>query len=141
MGPELDTNIQFVKGIGEKRAKLLNKLGIETLFDLVSYFPRDYEDRTAIRAIRETQPGENACVRAMAAQPVRSTRIRKGLEISRLRVVDESGAMELTFFNQSYVKNSIKQGQTYIFFGKVEGNLLRREMNNPSLRRRRVRDS
>jgi len=128
---ELETNIGSIKGIGEKRVKLLNKLGIFTLFDLISYFPRSYEDRTTVRAIRETQPGEIVCVRAMAAHPVRSTRIRQGLELSKLRVVDDGGSMEITFFNQSYVKNAIRQGETYLFFGKMEGNLLRREMNNP----------
>ena len=65
--PELTTDIRYIKGIGEKRAETLGRLGIRTLGDLLCYFPRDYEDRTAVRPIAELLPDETACVRAMVA--------------------------------------------------------------------------
>ena len=64
---ELSTNVRYIKGIGETRAKALEKLGITTLRDLIGYFPRTYEDRTLTRPIRDLTEGENVCVRAMIA--------------------------------------------------------------------------
>lgn len=129
--PALDTDIRYIKGVGEARAKSLGKLGIQTLYDLVSYFPRTYEDRTVIKPISMLVPDETVCVRAMAAAPPRLSHIRKGLDLVKVRVVDEGGALELTFFNQSFIKDAIKQGETYIFYGKVTGSYRRLEMLNP----------
>jgi len=126
-----DTSIRYIKGVGEAREKLMFKLGIHTLRDLVGYFPRAYQDRTTIKRISDLILGESVCVSAMAAEKPRLSRIRKGLDLVKLRVVDETGSLELTFFNQPYVKDSIKQGVTYTFYGKVTGTLLRPEMNNP----------
>lgn len=129
--PELTTDIRYIKGIGEKRAEALGRLGIRTLGDLLRYFPRDYEDRTAVRPIAELLPDETACVRAMVAAEPRLTRIRRGMELVKLRIVDESGGAEVTFFNQSYVRDRLIQGETYIFYGKVGGTLLRKTFTNP----------
>ena len=62
---ELDTNVRYIKGIGEKKAQSLAKLGVGTLFDLVSFFPRRYEDRSEYKPIALTLPGETVCIRAM----------------------------------------------------------------------------
>jgi len=127
----LETSIRYIKGIGETREKLMTKLGIHTLRELVGYFPRAYDDRTTIKTIGELIIGETVCVRAMAAEKPRLSRIRKGLDLVKLRAVDETASLEITFFNQAFVKDAIKQGETYIFYGKVSGNLLRPEMSNP----------
>ena len=127
----LETSIRFIKGVGESREKLMKKLGIHTLRELVGYFPRAYEDRTTIKNIGELIIGETVCVRAMAADKPRLSHIRKGLDLVKLRAVDDKSSLELTFFNQPFVKDTIKQGETYIFYGKVSGTLLRPEMNNP----------
>ena len=128
---DLNTDIRYIKGIGEQRAKALNKLGIATLRDLISYFPRGYEDRTLTRPIRELILGENACVRAMIAADPTASRISGGKMLVKARAVDEGGSLDLIFFNQEYRKNSLHKGETYIFYGKVEGDLLRRRMVNP----------
>ncbi len=125
-------SIQFLKGVGEKRAKLFEKLDIYTVFDLITYYPRDYEDRSQIKEIGDTVLDETVCIKAVVASPVISRRIRKGLEIARIKVADSSGAMTLVFFNQKYLRDSLKEGETYIFYGKVSGNLLGREMHNPT---------
>jgi len=127
----LDTSIRFIKGVGESREKLMKKLGIHTLRELVGYFPRAYDDRTIIKSISELIIGETVCVRAMAAEKPRLSHIRKGLDLVKLRAVDEKASLELTFFNQPFVKDTIKQGETYVFYGKVSGTLLRPEMNSP----------
>lgn len=128
---DLQTDVRYIKGIGEARAKALSKLGIATLQDLIGYFPRRYEDRTMTRTIRELELGETVCVRAMIANDPVASRISGGRTVVKARAVDDSGALDLTFFNQEYRKNSLHRGETYILCGKVEGNLLARRMINP----------
>ena len=132
---DLSTDVRYVKGVGEQRAKALARLGIHTLRDLISYFPRAYEDRRTFKRVIDLQPGENACVRAMVAAEPTLSRIRKGLELVKLRAVDETGALDITFFNQTYRKNDLCRGETYIFFGRAEGSLLRKTMANPVVER------
>ena len=132
---DLQTDVRYIKGIGEARAKALSKLGIATLQDLIGYFPRRYEDRTMTRTIRELELGETVCVRAMIANDPVASRISGGRTVVKARAVDDSGALDLTFFNQEYRKNSLHRGETYIFCGKVEGNLLARRMINPIVER------
>ena len=132
---DLQTDIRYIKGIGETRAKALNKLGISTLRDLISYFPRTYEDRTLTRPIRELILGEYACVKAMIAAEPTAHRISGGRMLVKVRAVDESGVLDIAFFNQDYRRSQLHTGETYIFYGKVEGNLIRRQMTNPILER------
>ncbi|MBQ1602769.1 MAG: ATP-dependent DNA helicase RecG, partial [Oscillospiraceae bacterium] len=132
---DLNTDVRYIKGIGEARAKSLKKLGITNLRELISYFPRTYEDRRAYRRIADAIPGETVCVRAIVASEPRLSRIRKGLDLVKLRVVDESAALELTYFNQAYLKNTFHTGDAYVFYGKVEGTLLRKQMTNPLFER------
>ena len=128
---DLKTDVRYVKGIGEQRAKALAKLGIHTLRDLISWFPRRYEDRTETRRIADLIPGETACAAAMVAAAPTVAHVRKGLDLVKLRAVDETGALDVTFFNQSWLKNSLRAGETYVFCGKAEGSLFRRRMTNP----------
>lgn len=127
----LDTDIRFIKGVGEQRAKKMEKLGIQTLYDLVCFFPRAYDDRTIIKPISLLVPGETVCVRAMAAAAPRLSHIRKGLDLVKVRVVDEGGTLDITFFNQSFIKDQIKPGESYVFYGKVGGTPRHLEMLNP----------
>lgn len=128
---DLSTNVRTIKGIGEQRAKALGKLGIITLRDLISWFPRKYDDRTQVRRITDLVPGEAACVAAMIASPPTVSHIRKGMDLVKVRAVDDTGVLDITFFNQTWLKNSLRQGETYIFYGKAEGNLLRKTMASP----------
>ena len=128
---ELTTDVRYVKGIGEQRAKSLNKLGIRTLRDLIGWFPRKYDDRRTACRIADLVPGETACVAAMIASPPTVSHIRKGMTLVKVRAVDETGVLDVTFFNQTWLKNNLKQGETYIFYGKAEGNLLRKSMASP----------
>ena len=130
-----DTNVRYIKGIGETRAKALEKLDIHTLRDLIAYFPRRYEDRRAIYSIAELPVGETACCRAMIADTPTTQRISGGRTVVKVRAVDETGRLDITFFNQDYRARQLKRGESYVFCGKVEGNLLRRQMTNPILER------
>ena len=131
----LNTDIRYIKGVGEARAKSLAKLGITDLRSLLSYFPRAYDDRRAYKKIADLIPGENACVCAVIAGEPKLSRIRKGLDLVKLRAVDETGALELTYFNQSYLKNTLHTGDAYVFFGRAEGTPSRPQMINPLFER------
>ena len=131
----LNTDIRYIKGVGEARAKSLAKLGITDLRSLLSYFPRAYDDRRAYKKIADLIPGENSCVCAVIAGEPKLSRIRKGLDLVKLRAVDETGALELTYFNQSYLKNTFHTGDTYVFFGRAEGTPRRPQMTNPLFER------
>lgn len=131
----LNTDIRYIKGVGEARAKALARLGVTDLRSLLSYFPRAYEDRRACKKIAGLVPGEMSCVCAVVAGEAKLSRIRKGLDLVKLRVVDESGALELTYFNQSYLKNTFHTGETYVFYGRAEGTPRRLQMTNPLFER------
>ena len=133
--PDLQTSVQYIKGVGAQRARALARLGIHTLGDLLEYFPRAYEDRTVVRPIGELIPQETACVRAMVAGEPRLTHVRRGLDLVKLQAVDETGRLSITFFNQSYVKDQLRPGETYVFYGRVEGSLLRKSLTNPVFER------
>ena len=116
---KLNLDIRNLNTIGKKRASVLNKLGIFTLYDLISYFPRTYEDRRSFRDIADLAQDSMCCIRACVISVPQVTFIRRGMELLRFRVADDTGSLYITFFNQSYLKNSIKSGKTYCFYGKV----------------------
>ena len=128
---DLNTDVRYIKGIGEAKAKALGKLGIFTLGDLIGWFPRRYEDRRETRPISSLIPGETACVAAMIASEPKVSHIRKGMDLVKVRAVDDTGALDVTFFNQSWLKNQLRVGETYIFYGRAEGSLLRKTMAGP----------
>ena len=115
----LNKDIQYVKGIGPKKASKLNKLGIFTINDLIYYFPRQYEDRNKLKKICQLEDKEKATIRAIISSIETSTP-RKGLSITKLSVRDETGFAKLAFFNQDYIVKSFKSGDTILVFGKVK---------------------
>ncbi len=127
----LDMEIRFLKGVGEKRAAAFAKLGIRTVGDLLCHFPRRYEDRMHCTPIAAAQPDEWVCIRAMVATEPTVSRIRRGLELVKLLVVDDSGSVSVTYFNQTYIKNQLLCGETYYFYGKLSGEGKARAMANP----------
>ena len=78
---DLFSPVTALKGVGAVRAKQLAKLHIETLYDLIAFFPRDYEDRTKLCSIAGLKPGEPACFEAMVISNPQLSRIRKGMEL------------------------------------------------------------
>ena len=119
---EFNQDIQYIKGVGPARVTLLHKLGIYTLEDIITYFPREYEDRGNIKKIEELAIGENASFKAIVASRMSESRISDGMTIYKLIVRDDTGSMLLVWFNQTYLKNAFKPGEEYVFFGKVGGN-------------------
>lgn len=116
---DLNKDIQYVKGIGPKRAEKLNKLNIFTLKDLLYYFPRQFEDRNNLKKIIQLENEEKATIKVVIVG-VSTSSPRKGLSITKVDVRDETGYAKLVFFNQQYVKNAFKPGDTILVFGKVK---------------------
>ena len=126
-----DTPLEALAGIGPKKAQAFQKLGVATLRDLAGLYPRRYEDRTQFRTIADAQPGEAVCIRAAVAAEPRAQYVRSGLTLVKVRIADDTGALDVTYFNQPYRKNNLHAGETYIFYGKVEANGFRKTMTNP----------
>ena len=110
--------------------KLLNKLKIFTLQDLITYFPRNHEDRSIPKKISDCKDGEEVLIRGVATSKVIETFARK-LKIYKLIVRDGENACTITWFNQPYLKNIFKVGHTYNFYGRIETKLGRYEMKSP----------
>ena len=131
--PELQNSVRYIKGVGEKKAELYHKLGIETVRDLLFHLPRDYIDLTEPKGLSGMQPGEICAVKAEILFKSKEQRIRKGLSVFKVSAHADGVALELTFFNNRFAVEALKAGQTYLFYGKLAGNLLRREMRAPQV--------
>ena len=128
---DLKQNVQYVKSVGPAKVALLNNLGIYTLEDLLTYFPREYEDRTKTKKIADLVEGDEVTIEARAVSEVSINRIRKNMTILKLVVEDDTGRCTITWFNQTYVREHIKRGETYRFFGKVTKEFNHLQMTSP----------
>lgn len=115
---DLEKDVKFIKGVGPNRCALLNKLGIFTLKDLITYYPRTYEDRSKPKFICECEDGEEVLIEAIACSRISNVRL-KGKTMQRLIIRDETGSATITWFNQTYLKDKFNIGEKYKFFGKV----------------------
>ncbi len=127
---DLNKDVKYVKTVGPSRVKLLNKLKIYTLKDLIEYYPRDYEDRSKPKNLYECTDGEEVLIEAMPTG--RISEMHKGrMTISRLIVKDQTGTCYITWFNQGYLRDKFQPGRMYRFFGKISNKSGRLEMNSP----------
>lgn len=117
----LGDSVQYVKGIGPKKVKLLEKLHIRTLRDALEAYPREYEDRTKITQISEIYEEEKYLIRAIVGTEPKITHIRKGMSITKLTIFDQSGTLQVTYFNNKYSAALLQIGKEYLFYGKVQG--------------------
>lgn len=127
----LENDVKYIKGVGPNRVQSLNKLGIFTLKDLITYYPRDYEDRSKPKNIIECQDGEDVLIEAIVVSRIVELRIRKNMTMYKLTVRDETGVCNITWFNQPYLKKQFIYGEKYSFFGKVHKKGTKLEMNSP----------
>ncbi len=128
---DLKQSVQFIKGVGPSRVKLLNILGIYTIEDLISYYPRTYEDRTKITKIAELQDGQSAMIEAVTTSGVSTARLRRNMTITKVIVEDDTGRALISWFNQDYVKTRIHAKEKYRFFGRVSKKSGITEFNSP----------
>ncbi len=129
---DINDKIQYLKGVGEARAKLFKKLGIVCVRDLLYFFPRAYEDWSKICPILEAPFDENCCIKGIVSYTPSSHRTTGGKMLYKTMITDGISLLNLTFFNNKYVLTSLLEGEEYLFFGKVTTNIYGgREMLSP----------
>ncbi|MCC0648054.1 ATP-dependent DNA helicase RecG [Clostridioides sp. ZZV15-6598] len=116
---DLYKDVQYVKGIGPKKAYKLNKLGIFTLKDLLYYFPRQFEDRNNLKKIAQLENDEKATIKAVISS-INTFSPKEGMTLTKIDVKDETGSAKLVFFNKTYIKNTFRPGDSILVFGKVK---------------------
>ena len=131
MASLFEQEIQTLTGVGEKRAKLFHKLGVFSVGALLRFYPRTYEDWSQPLTIEQAPFGVPCAIRAVVLHKPIETRIRKGMTLYKTSVTDGMRDLQLTFFNNPYIVNTLTEGKEYIFYGKVSGTLLRKEMSVP----------
>ena len=128
---DLLKDAKYIKGVGPNRIKQLNSLGIYTLEDVISYYPRGYENRGIKKDIAELVDGEDALIEAKCVSRMTEIRIRKNMTIYKLVLRDETATCTLTWFNVPFLRKRFIVGDTYKFFGKVKRKLNQIEMMTP----------
>jgi len=111
--------IRFVKGVGEKRASALQRLGIATVEDLLHYLPRALEDRSRFVAVRAAKSGDSVSIRG-EVMAVSERRIRRGMSVVKVAVGDGTGFLYAVWFNQPWLAKQIKRGDRIDLYGTVE---------------------
>ncbi|MDP2892511.1 MAG: ATP-dependent DNA helicase RecG [Bacillota bacterium] len=131
MALDFQTSVIDIKGIGPARARLLRKLGIESVSDLLRHFPRDYRDVSKVTAIAEASLGD--AVLCVQIRHNAHTFRKKGLTITSAQANDKTGSVTLIWYNQPYMAGNLKQGATLLAIGRLEYRFGELQMANPIL--------
>ena len=116
---QLTDGLQYVKGVGPKKKAELNRLGLFTVYDLLTYFPRTYEDQSVLTRISELQAGEKATVAGTIMNVSERQGGRRGMSILMALIGDGTGILQVTWFNQKYLKSKLKVGKKVFVTGKA----------------------
>lgn len=131
----LQDNVSVIKGVGEKKERLLKNMNIETVEDLLRLFPRKYEDRREVCYIMESPFDKEVLVRGkVISRQTRGSLYNKKTPL-RILVQDSSADLEVLFFNGRYLANYFNPGSEYTFYGKITLNNGRRQMAHPEFHR------
>ncbi len=128
-----DYDIQFVKGVGEKKARLFNKLGVYSLENLLHYYPRKYLDQSKTVSVKNAPVDEMVSIRATMITPVKESRIRKGLTLYKCNFSDGETVIHVTIFNNEYAARALRTFDEYILYGKVERRFTDAVMSSPQI--------
>lgn len=126
-----DVSVRQLKGVGDKRARAYERLGILTAEDLLRHYPRAYEDWSKTIALSQAMPDEPCCIRGYVATSVSEHRVRKGMTLYRFRVSDGRDTVQVTLFNNRYAAARVKYGEEILLFGTVTAEGRRYEMTSP----------
>lgn len=129
----LERDIQYLKGVGDKRARLFHKLGIFVVGDLVRYYPRTYEDWSVTTPAAQAPEGTTVCVQATMVTPMRTHLIRKGMTLYKADFTDGETLIHVTLFNTKFLAEKLRMYQDYLLLGKVERNFTTVQMSAPKI--------
>ncbi len=124
--------ISALSGIGKKRAELFLKLGIDSVGSLLNFYPRTYDDWSTIEKIENLQFGTMCCIKAVLGTPVTDTRISGGRIMSKGMVYDDTGSIQIVFFNNKYISSMLKGGNEYFFYGRIISDSFGKQMVSPT---------
>jgi len=124
-------SVECLPGISKARSKMLSKLGISTTEDIIKHYPRGYENRGNLKYISQLTDGEKVLIKATVSDDCQVRKIRKNLTVTKVHAFDETGRIEITYFNQAYMADLLRAGAELRFFGKVTVNGRKAEMVNP----------
>ena len=130
----MDYNVSTLKGVGPKRVEQFERLDVHTVYDLLHFYPRTYQDWSSPVAIFGAELSEEkVCVRATVRSAPSRFRARSGITVFECRVFDATGPMKVLIFNNKYAAAKLEPGKEFLFYGKVtlEGNM--REMLSPDI--------
>lgn len=116
---KLEEDIQYLKGIGPKKAEMLKKMGIHTVYDLLTWYPRAYEDQSSLTAMADLRVGEKASVSGVIMNLAEKQAGRRNMRILSAMVSDGTGFLQVTWFNQKYLKQRLKAGTRLFLTGKI----------------------
>ena len=125
--------IKYIKGVGEKRAQLFNKLGIFTLDDLIHYYPRKYQDWSKTTTVNDANHGDIVTIKATMITPVKESLIRKGLTLYKCNFSDGDNVIHVTIFNNKYLAKALRTFDDYILYGKIEKSFTDAKMSSPQI--------
>lgn len=128
-------DIRYLKGVGEKTARLYNKLGIFTVDDLIRYYPRKYLDYGNTVSVKDAPPDTPVFIKATMITPVKESMIRKGLTLYKCNFSDGETVIRVTIFNNKYLAKALRTFDDYILYGKVEKTFTSASMNSPQIER------
>ena len=129
-----NTDIRYLKGVGEKRAEILKSKGIDTVGALLRFYPRKYLDWTDVTTVSDAEWFQNVCVKAKIVTPIETVETRRGITIYKFLAEDSTGRFAVSLFNQTYLANRLNYGCEYLFYGKFEGDLYLKQMNSPVIK-------
>lgn len=129
----LERDIQYLKGVGEKRARLFHKLGIFVVGDLIHYYPRTYEDWRTTTMAAEAPDDTPVCIQATLVTPVHTHLIRKGMTLYKADFTDGETLIHVTLFNTKFLAEKLRLYEEYLLLGKVERNLTAVQMAAPKI--------
>lgn len=128
-----DYSIQYIKGVGEKRARLFNKLGIFDVGGLIHFYPRKYIDWNNTVTVKQADSGDIAFIKATMITPVKESLIRKGLTLYKCNFTDGETVIHVTIFNNKYLAKSLRTFDDYVLYGKIEKNFTEARMSSPQI--------
>lgn len=108
-----------LSGVGTKRAEQFEKLGVHSVGELITFYPRAYEDWTTVETIDHMQEGGAYCICARLGESVQDAVNRNGVVISKVKVYDDTGVLQLVWFNNRYISRMLAYGVEYFFFGRL----------------------
>lgn len=129
-----NTDLKFIKGVGEKRAEALNSLGIHSVGSLLRYYPRAYENWGELTDIVSVNSGTAVCIRARISSAVNKSQVRKNMTVYKFFAEDGTGTLLVTLFNNDYLARSLIKGEEYLFYGRATGVTQMKEMNSPKIK-------